>query len=198
MDYSLVYSLVSVLTHPRVLAGLAMLSRSLSSRLPLLFFISGSVIEATQLLTQSTLPRGLSSACTNALLADIGCSPIVASLQAGSFYPNSTLENVCTTECDIALASYESTVTSSCQGETWTGYDDETMPVRIIPDLIRYEYNLSCITDANRFCNNVAAQAAYAADPQGLSSYSLNSPPCSSLCRRRSCLWRQHNQRRTC
>lgn len=149
-----------------------MLSRSLFSRLCSLFFVGCPIIEAAQLLTQSTIPKGLSSACTNALLADIGCSPIVASLQAGSYYPNTTLEKVCTTECETALATYESTVTSSCQAETWTGFDDEIMPVRIIPDLIRYEYNLSCITDANRFCNNVAAQAAYAADPQGMSSYS--------------------------
>jgi hypothetical protein len=157
----------------QALASIAMLFHSLPSRF-YVFVSCFQIIEAAQLLTQSTLPQGLSSACTAALLADVGCSPIVASLKAGSFYPNTTLENVCTEGCNSALAGYASSVVSSCGVETWTGYDDEPMPVRIIPDLIRYEYNLSCITDANRFCNNVAAQAAYAADPQGKEDQTLS------------------------
>jgi hypothetical protein len=43
------------------------------------------------------------------------------------------------------------------------------MPVEIIPDLMRYEHGLACIMDAGRYCNNVAAKAAYAADPESMS-----------------------------
>lgn len=124
-------------------------------------------VKAAQLLTNSTVPQNLSVDCTDALLANVDCSPVIISLRAGSYYPVSTLENACTTDCSSALAAFESRIVSSCEGQTWNGFDDAEMPLTIIPDLIRYEYNLTCITDAGRFCNNVAAQAAYAADPDG-------------------------------
>ncbi|OBT95526.2 hypothetical protein VE01_05175 [Pseudogymnoascus verrucosus] len=39
------------------------------------------------------------------------------------------------------------------------------MPLLIIPDMMKYQYSLACLTDSGRFCNNVAAEAAYVLDP---------------------------------
>lgn len=110
--------------------------------------------------TNVTAPKGLAIACTNALLADLDCSPVVPSLYHGGYYPNTTLERACTSECATALASYHSGIASSCNGEVWNGYGNETMPVLMIPEMVRYHYNLTCMTDNGRFCNNVAASYA--------------------------------------
>ncbi|KAL8709699.1 MAG: hypothetical protein Q9220_005639 [cf. Caloplaca sp. 1 TL-2023] len=38
------------------------------------------------------------------------------------------------------------------------------MPLVVIPDIMRYLYNLTCLMESGRFCNNVAANAALALD----------------------------------
>ncbi|KAL8857174.1 MAG: hypothetical protein Q9178_006229 [Gyalolechia marmorata] len=40
------------------------------------------------------------------------------------------------------------------------------MPLAVIPDIVRYLYNLTCLMDSNRYCNNVAAEAAFALEPE--------------------------------
>jgi hypothetical protein len=130
------------------------------------FSILFNPTHAIQLLSNATIPLNLTAGCSSALAADVDCSPVVTYLKAGSYYPQTTLNRTCTANCETALASWERKIVSSCSGETWSGYGDVPMPLTVIPDLIRYEFNLSCITDSGRFCNNVAAQAAYAADPE--------------------------------
>ncbi|CAF9933065.1 MAG: hypothetical protein HETSPECPRED_008521 [Heterodermia speciosa] len=39
------------------------------------------------------------------------------------------------------------------------------MPLVVIPDIMRYLYNLTCLMDTGRYCNTVAAKAAFAEDP---------------------------------
>lgn len=120
---------------------------------------------AAQFFTNSTAPGNLTSACTSALTADVNCSPVVAFLGNGLYYANATLESICTASCDSALLSYDALVATACNAETWLGYEDTTMPVTIISNLLWYQYNLTCLTDSGRYCNNVAASYAAALDP---------------------------------
>lgn len=120
------------------------------------------------LLKKQTLPNHLSEACSSALLWDVDCNPHVASLRAGIYYPEATLQRTCTKGCAAALTRWWLVVGISCAGETWKGFNEKPMPLEIIPDMMRHTYNLSCLTDETRFCNTVAAQAAYATDPLGM------------------------------
>lgn len=120
---------------------------------------------AFQALTTKILDSSLTLACKNALTADIACSPVVARFQKGTYYAQSTLTDTCTTACAAALDQYYINVSSACGSQTWNGYEDTEMPVLIIPDMMKYQYGLACLTDSGRFCNNVAAEAAYVLDP---------------------------------
>lgn len=120
---------------------------------------------AFQALTTKNLESSLTLACKNALTADIACSPVVARFQKGSYYAESTLTETCTTACAAALDQYYTNVNSACGSQTWNGYEDTEMPLLIIPDMMKYQYSLACLTDSGRFCNNVAAEAAYVLDP---------------------------------
>jgi len=126
-----------------------------------------------QIFTNETVPKNLTGTCSTALLKDISCSPVVLSLRSGDYYPVSTLNKTCTTACQTALSQYESTVVSSCNGQSWNGYEDTPMPLSIIPDLLRYQFNLTCLMDSGRYCNNIAAQAAFSLDPGGEIKVSL-------------------------
>ena len=120
---------------------------------------------AFQALTTRNLDSSLTLACKSALTADIACSPVVARFQKGSYYAESTLTDTCTTACAAALDQYYTNVNSACGIQTWNGYEDTEMPLLIIPDMMKYQYSLACLTDGGRFCNNVAAEAAYVLDP---------------------------------
>lgn len=122
---------------------------------------------AAQFFTNNTVPVNVTTACSNALLTDVtGCSAIVPAFQNGYYYPPSTLEKTCTTVCTTALTSYESGINAACSGQTWAGYDDgNDMTLAIIPNLLRYQYDLTCLQDSGRWCNAVAAAAAVSADP---------------------------------
>lgn len=121
--------------------------------------------KAILLVTNTSLPTNLTAGCASALLNDINCSPVVTALRIGSYYPQSTLNRTCTTQCARALTSYQSAVIASCGDQTWTGYEDTVMPLVIIPDMLRYLFNLTCLMDSDRYCNNLAAEAAFALDP---------------------------------
>lgn len=110
----------------------------------------------------------LSAPCTRALTENIDCSPVVAGLRVGSYYPESTLKRTCTTECAQALSQYTNKIAAACNNQTWNGYEDTDMPVAIIPDMLRYHYNLTCLMDSGRYCNIVGAQAAGVLDPEGI------------------------------
>lgn len=135
--------------------------------LSIVAFTIYSIAHGAPLFDNSTIPTNLTVSCSNALLSDVNCSPSVMGLQYGNYYPETTLQRVCTSDCDAALAKYEADVTTACAGQSWNGYDDYLMPLAIIPDTIRYQYNLTCLMDSGRYCNIVAAQAAAALDPDG-------------------------------
>lgn len=127
--------------------------------------LSRHVVHAAPLFDNSTIPSNLTVACSNALLQDVNCSPAIMGLQYGRYYSQASLQRVCTSQCDSGLAGYEAAVRSACTGQSWIGFEDESMPLDVIPGTIRYQYNATCLMDNNRYCNVVAAQAAAAADP---------------------------------
>jgi len=131
----------------------------------LVFFFLRSV-SAVQFFNNATVPTNITAACSNALLANVtSCGTIVSSLRSGNYYPESVLSLTCTSECANGLASFALSVDSACSTDTWNGYENTTMPLAIIPDLLRYAYNLTCLMDSGRYCNAVAAQYAYSLDP---------------------------------
>ncbi len=122
---------------------------------------------AAQFFSNNTIPTNVTTACSNALLKDVvGCSSFVPLLRNGYYYSPSTLDKTCTAACATALTSYESDIYTACSGQTWAGYVDEgDMTVAVIPNLMRYQYALTCLQDSGRWCNAVAAAAAVTADP---------------------------------
>lgn len=132
----------------------------------LLFFIvqlNGAL--SMKVFTSSTLPTDVTAACAGALTSDVACSPVITALQNGYYYAQNVLETICTAECNSALGAYEASVGSACAGQTWDGYFDEVMPIVMVADLLRYQFNQTCLMDSGRYCNVVAAQAATAQDP---------------------------------
>lgn len=125
-------------------------------------------VRAVKLFSNSTVPTNLTSACATALSSDVNCSPFVVSLRTGMYYSNDTLERTCTANCDSALTSYRARIVTACAMETWLGYEDAILPVVTIPELLQYQYNLSCLMDSGRYCNNVAASYAAGRDPSGM------------------------------
>lgn len=125
-------------------------------------------VHAVKLFSNSTVPTNLTAACTSALSSDVNCSPFVVSLRTGMYYPNDTLERTCTANCDSALASYRARIVTACATETWLGYQDAILPVLTIPEMLQYQYNLTCLMDSGRYCNNVAASYAAGLDPSGM------------------------------
>ncbi|KAL8772227.1 MAG: hypothetical protein Q9203_001365 [Teloschistes exilis] len=135
--------------------------RSLSVSL----FILPQLASAVRLVTNSSIPANLTQSCATALLNDVNCSPVLTALRIGSYYPESTLNSTCTPQCTAALSSFQSAVVQACGEETWLGFEDTVMPLVVIPDILRYLYNLTCLMDTGRYCNTVAAKAAFAQDP---------------------------------
>lgn len=120
---------------------------------------------AVQFVSNTSIPTNLTDGCATALLKDVNCSPVVNALRIGDYYAESTLDRACTSQCADALSGFQSSVASACGDQTWLGYDDTVTPLAMIPDMLRYLYNLTCLKDSNRYCNNVAAEAAFALDP---------------------------------
>jgi hypothetical protein len=123
------------------------------------------LVTTTRLFSNATLPSGLKQDCADMLLSDVNCTSSLLGLKAGSYYPKSTLEGLCTPSCSTSLANYAASVEKHCAGEIWDGYGDEKMPIAIITDLLHYEMTRACIMDSGRFCNNVAASAAFLVNP---------------------------------
>lgn len=127
---------------------------------PLLLFTQFDRVQSVLIFTKDSLPSNLTIGCGDALTKDVACSAVVKSLQDGLYYPQKDLEDTCTSTCNEALGAYEAAVKSSCAGEVWNGYFNETLPILMIPDLLRYEFNQTCLMDSGRYCNVVAAKAA--------------------------------------
>ena len=109
----------------------------------------------------------LTVTCAGAMSSDIACSPGITGFNIGEFYPEDTLVRTCTADCGQALEQYANRVNAACSKQTWKGYDDTDMPLAIIPEMLRYHYNLTCLMDSGRYCNVVGAEAATASGTQG-------------------------------
>lgn len=137
-------------------------------------YILLQTVAAVQLLTEQTAPSKISRGCLNALVANVSCSPMVPRFRYGFYYSESTLIRSCTSQCESALASYETNIISACNGDTWSGYDDEgSAPLSLIPNILRYQYSLTCLQDSGRWCNVLAGNAAGIADPGGKKSVAV-------------------------
>lgn len=105
-----------------------------------------SLVHSISIYTNTTVPSNLTDACSSALLSDVQCDAVVPALVTGDYYPETTLSRACTSDCASSLASYQSNIASACADDTWLAYGNETMPVAIIPEILRYNYNLTCLT----------------------------------------------------
>ncbi|KAI1776335.1 LysM domain-containing protein [Hypoxylon cercidicola] len=128
-----------------------------------LFYIPST--HGARFFTEGVLPKNISAACGTALTSEVDCSHAVPALQAGTFYPRAELEQICVANCASSLAGYHSGIVSACQEDTWVGFEDVQEPIALISELMRYNYNYSCLTDGSRFCNNVAAAYSVFLDP---------------------------------
>jgi hypothetical protein len=123
--------------------------------------------QARPFFTNGTIPANLTTECANTLLTDVTqCPATAANFINGFYYPVEVLEDACNRQCSTALGRYEARVKTACTGQTWAGYDDENdAPLDMIPNLMRFNRDLACIQDSERWCNVVAAAAALEADP---------------------------------
>lgn len=133
-----------------------------------------SFTTALPFFTNSTAPANLSPLCFQAITADVtACSPGVAALRKGGYYPQNFLETICTSSCTSALSQFREAIVTACAQDTWTGYDDGGVwPLVIIPDMFIYNYQAACLREgadnqSGNWCNVVGADYAYQLDPQG-------------------------------
>ncbi|GAP91634.2 hypothetical protein SAMD00023353_6400110 [Rosellinia necatrix] len=129
-----------------------------------------------QIVSNNSVPSYISLGCANALTQEVSlsvCNPMANRLIKGHFYAEVTLNRTCTDSCAIFLSEYETSIANSCGNEAWENYfnadetdsDPRPVPVRVIPNLLRHLFSLTCLKDAGRFCNVVIGTAAMLADP---------------------------------
>ncbi|KAK4200451.1 LysM domain-protein [Triangularia verruculosa] len=126
-----------------------------------------SCVLAIQFVYEAAISEELSSGCSQALLADVACDPVVRNFRPGFFYSPDTLARSCTSSCESALVSYHNSVKSACGSETIVGSFDLNSSALIVPGTYQYLFKSICLKDGSRYCNNVAAMAAFIADPGG-------------------------------
>jgi hypothetical protein len=122
-------------------------------------------------ISNSSLPsETLTVGCASALTAEISCDAFIRKFRPGAYFSTAGLTQACTTGCNTALRSYQVSVEAACKGEVYNRTDGEgsstgeTLPVIFLPDLLRYNFNRTCLKSNDRFCNNVAYQAAVLGD----------------------------------
>lgn len=127
-----------------------------------LFLLASTVLtDAFQAFSDTSFTSSnLTKACIDALSRDLDCDPSVTSFRSGEYYPEAILNQTCTVRCDNSLSEYAANVLDACHRQSWSGYEDEEMPLAIIPDMLHFQYNLTCLMDSGRYCNVVAASAA--------------------------------------
>ena len=140
-------------------------------------------ILAFQYVGNDSMPTNVSIACNGALIKDIACDASVRRFRPGQYYTEAILTKACTSSCNAALNSYQANVAKSCSGQNYTddsGY--ESQEITLIPDLLRYQYNKTCLQNNDKFCNLLAAQAAQQQGNQqplgGSPSNAANVDPC--------------------
>ncbi|RNJ56991.1 hypothetical protein D7B24_006514 [Verticillium nonalfalfae] len=113
-----------------------------------------------------SLPDGLPSICSEALLADVPCDRLVRDLRPDFFYSPVSLERMCTSGCAAALSSWTSSVRSACGKNVSvpTDFDLLASPV-VIPATLEHIFEFTCLRENNKFCGPVAALVAVFTDP---------------------------------
>ena len=168
LSASLEYHCSTVFLHPSFsMSRFCVLGCQILYRLFIVMTLTKASIAFRALSNTSFASSNLSIPCVGALSAEIACSPTVAALSLGEYYPEETLARTCTADCGQALALYAKRVATACEKQTWKGYEDSEMPLAIIPDMLRYHYNLTCLMDSGRYCNIIAGKAAAVVDPGG-------------------------------
>ncbi|KAF7288352.1 hypothetical protein HMN09_01397600 [Mycena chlorophos] len=100
-----------------------------------------------------------SSACANALTANIDCNSTISTLGIGTELSDAELHSVCTSTCTSSLASYRATIVSACAG--YAMVLDPTTNASYAPtlavDYIGGPYNVQCLKDSTsgKFCSDV-------------------------------------------
>ena len=147
-----------------------------------LLIVVFTLINAFRAFTNTSFASSnLTVPCVGALFEDIACSPAVAGLRLGEYFSEERLSRICTADCGQALAQYANKVGARSDKQTWKEYEDTDMPFAIIPDMLRYRYNFTCLTDSGRYCNAVAGKAAATLDSEGTEK-SLEVSTISSNC----------------
>lgn len=164
-------------------------SEKMFSTRSLLLFIQSitllTQVRATVYVQYNTsFPSNISTSCYDALIVDLACSANITSLRPSLYYPESVLTSVCTSACNDALNSYESDVEAACSGETFDSLESAGyVPLSTIPQLLRYVFNYTCLTDSSSgdYCNVIAATSIGIAADQSNLSESLSPSPSSCI-----------------
>ncbi|KAF2737440.1 hypothetical protein EJ04DRAFT_395349, partial [Polyplosphaeria fusca] len=118
------------------------------------------------LYANSTLPKKISPACRKALLGEVSCDAAVTYFQPQGYYGVELLQKVCEDDCTASLLKFEGAVVKACSSETFGGEENwdlsinPTFPIAMIPNKLRFNYELTCLKDNGRFCNVVLGDAA--------------------------------------
>jgi hypothetical protein len=141
-----------------------------------------SATEGFSVFNEKNLPLNLSPTCRGALINDINCEQVITSFTATEFYSPAVLDKACTSSCSSSWASLRSSTASSCGNQTWDGLGSDS-PIALIPELMSFSYNVVCLKDAGRYCNNVIAANAAATDQTGMEeTHSINVLMANMLC----------------
>lgn len=139
----------------------------------LLFVATASLAGAKVNLTLPAVleqSQGITAACAASLMTEVSCDPVLQSMQNGYYYPPDTLRRVCTGTCQESLTAYRQGVNEACSGgnQSVPGFsDDFQMSPLAIPDVYGYFWDYYCLSEGDRWCNQVAAELAVMADPGG-------------------------------
>lgn len=124
---------------------------------------------AVSMLYDGILPESLPAACATALMADVACDRLVRDLRPDFLYPPATLERICTSGCEAALSSWETTVRSACGLEvTIPGNSDLPVSPIMVPSTAKHTFKFTCLKENNVFCGPVAALVGVFNGPGGM------------------------------
>ncbi|KAL8694818.1 MAG: hypothetical protein Q9218_000577 [Villophora microphyllina] len=141
------------------------------ARIRHLLLLVSVVLADVQLYPNNTLitTNTISSACHDAMNANIACDPYLVSLATNNYYGtlgDTALQNsVCASNCGTALSNYHNAIHQACgqDEEPWIG-----VPANYFGDLVWAQYNLTCIKDpaTSEWCSDYISNLTLAGDSQ--------------------------------
>lgn len=136
--------------------------REFAHYLVFLFFVLFTHVQAVVYVTNGSLPtNNITDECYSALTIDISCNDTLQKLRPRLYYPESILTNLCTSDCNSALNNFETAVQTACGNQTYYDLSEATdLPLYTIVEVLRYQFNISCLTSNGEYCNYLAATAA--------------------------------------